>query len=170
MDMAPGAQLYCLKVSDETDLENAAAYLRTNGIRIANMSLSFWGESYYDDTGPINTVINSSHDTDGVFWSVAAGNYAKSHWRGAWSDPDGDNRLNFSPTANAITLKSFAASDGRTVGVFLNWNQYGNSVTDLDLYVLDKSGNTVASSTNPQNGPQEPLEELSFQYDSSKAP
>jgi hypothetical protein len=170
MDMAPGAQLYCLKVGDETDLENAAAYLRTNGIRIANMSLSYWGESYYDDTGPINTVINTSHDTDGVFWSVAAGNYAKSHWRGTWSDPDGDNRLNFSPTTNAITLQSFEASGGRTVGVVLNWNQYGNSVTDLDLYVLDKSGNTVASSTNPQNGPQEPLEELSLQYDSSKAP
>jgi len=170
VDMAPGIQLYCLKVSDEADLENAAAYLRTNGIRIANLSLGFFGGSYYDDTGPFNTVINTSHDTDGVFWSVAAGNSAQSHWRGTWSDPDGDQRLNFSATANAITLQGFDASVSRRVVICLNWNQYGNSVTDLDLYVIDKSGNTVTSSTNPQNGPQEPLEELSFQYDPSKAP
>jgi hypothetical protein len=170
VDMAPGVQLYCLRVGDEADLENAAAYLRTNGIRVANLSLGWFGQSYYDDTGPFNTVINASHDTDGVFWSVSAGNSAKSHWRGTWSDPDGDERLNFSPTANAITLGSFNSAAARTVGITLNWNQYGNSLTDLDLYVVDKSGNTVASSTNPQTGAQEPLEQLSFLYDSSKAP
>ena len=166
LDMAPGVQLYCLKIGDEVDLQNAAAYLRTNGITIANHSVAWVLGSYYDDTGPINSIINSSHDTDGVFWSVAAGNAAQMHWRGAWSDPDQDGRLNFTPNQNTLSLGLY---DG-TITVFLNWNQYGNSLTNLDLYVLDGTGAVAASSTNPQNGPQDPSEAVSFSYDASLAP
>ncbi len=166
LDMAPGVQLYCLKVGDEVDLQNAATYLSQNGIFIANHSVAWVLASYYDDTGVINAIINASHDNDGVFWSVAAGNAAQQHWRGAWSDPDHDGRLNFTPTANTLGL---GLSDG-TITVFLNWNQYGNSLTDLDLYVLDKNGRIAASSTNPQNGPQDPSEVVSFTYDPSQAP
>jgi len=166
MDMAPGVQLYCLKIGDEVDLENAAAYLRQNGIHIANHSVAWVLASYYDDTGPINNIINASHDNDGVFWSVAAGNAAQSHWRGPWSDPDQDGRLNFTPSQNTLGL---GLGDG-TITVFLNWNQYGNSVTNLDLYVLDGTGAVAASSTNPQNGPQDPAEAVSFSYDPTLAP
>ena len=166
LDMAPGVQLYCLKIGDEVDLQNAATYLNQNGIFIANHSVAWVLGSYYDDTGPINGIINASHDNDGVFWSVAAGNAAQQHWRGAWSDPDHDGRLNFSPTENTLGL---GLVDG-TITVFLNWSQYGNSVTNLDLYVLDGTGAIAASSTNVQNGPQEPSEAVSFTYDSSRAP
>jgi len=166
VDMAPGVQLYCLKIGDEVDLQNAATYLRQNGIHIANHSVAWVLASYYDDTGPINSIINASHDNDGVFWSVAAGNAAQSHWRGVWSDPDHDGRLNFSPSQNTLGL---GLSDG-TITVFLSWNQYGNSVTNLDLYVRDGTGAIAASSTNPQNGPQDPAEAVSFTYSSSLAP
>jgi hypothetical protein len=166
VDMAPGVQLYCLKIGDEVDLQNAATYLRQNGIHIANHSVAWVLASYYDDTGPINSIINASHDNDGVFWSVAAGNAAQSHWRGTWSDPDHDGRLNFSPSQNTLGL---GLGDG-TITVFLNWNQYGNSVTNLDLYVRDGRGEIAASSTNPQNGPQDPSEAVSFTYSSSLAP
>jgi hypothetical protein len=166
LDMAPGVQLYCIKIGDEVDLQNAATYLRQNAIYIANHSVAWVLASYYDDTGPINSIINASHDNDGVFWSVAAGNAAQSHWRGAWSDPDHDGRLNFSPTQNTLSL---GLGDG-TITVFLNWNQYGNSVTNLDLYVRDRTGHIAASSTNPQNGPQDPSEAVSFTYSSSQAP
>jgi subtilase family protein len=166
LDMAPGVQLYCLKVGDEVDLQNAATYLSQNGIHIANHSVAWVLGSYYDDTGPINGIINASHDNDGVFWSVAAGNAAQQHWRGAWSDPDHDGRLNFSPTENTLSL---GLIDG-TITVFLNWNQYGNSVTNLDLYVLDGTGAIAASSTNVQNGLQDPSEAVSFTYDPSRAP
>jgi hypothetical protein len=36
MDMAPGAELYCILVEDGVDLENAAEYIRDNGIAVAN--------------------------------------------------------------------------------------------------------------------------------------
>jgi hypothetical protein len=165
MDMAPGAQLYCLKIGDEVDLQNAAAYLRTNGIHIANHSVAWVLASYYDDTGPINTIINASHDNDGVFWSVASGNFAQQHWRGKWSG-DGQGRLFFAPNQTALNL---GLVDG-TITLFLNWNQYGNSVTNLDLYVFDRNGTVAASSTGLQNGPQAPSESVSFSYNSSLAP
>jgi hypothetical protein len=52
MDMAPGAQLYCIKVDDELDLENAAAYCRDNGIRIANHSVGWVNASYLQQQRP----------------------------------------------------------------------------------------------------------------------
>ncbi|MGH9388522.1 MAG: S8 family serine peptidase, partial [Vicinamibacteria bacterium] len=131
LDMAPGAKLYCIKVSDEVDLENSADYVRSQGIRVANHSVGWVTSSYYDDTGPINAIVNRSRDTDGVLWFVAAGNDAQSHWRGSWTDGDGDGFLNFSSTDERMDLLSSNSS----VSLFLNWDQYGNSVTDLDLYV-----------------------------------
>jgi hypothetical protein len=173
MDMAPGVQLYCLKVADEVDLQNAATYLRTNGIHIANHSVGWVVTSYYDDTGPINEVINSSHDNDGVFWSVAAGNEAQRHWRGKWSDPDTDGHLNFSPSSNSMTLAAPDPGTGNTVSVYLNWNQYGVSDalrTNFSLYVLDKTGATAGHSANPQTGTQDPEQDVEIQYDPSRAP
>ena len=166
MDMAPGAALYCILVGDEVDLQNAADYIRDNGIQVANHSVGWVLSSYYDDSGPINGVINSSRDTDGVFWTVAAGNDAEHHWRGQWSDPDGDSLLNF--TANDERMDLTSASS--VVQIFLNWNQYGNSVTDLDLYVRDKRNRITVASTASQNGPQDPSEAVAFSYNSKRAP
>ena len=166
-DMAPGARLYCLRVSDLVSLQNAADYLRQNNIPIANHSVSWVTASYYDDTGPVNDIINGSHDNDGIFWAVAAGNYGRRHWRGAWQDSDGDNRLEFSGTDELMAL----SGTGGTISLFLNWNQYGaNNKTDLDLYLLDKNGVAVASSTVVQSRFNNPVESISYTYDSAEAP
>lgn len=166
-DMAPGAQLYCLRVGDEVDLQNAADYIRNNGIRIANHSVGWVIASYYDDTGPINDIINSSHDNDGVFWAISSGNFARRHWRGGWQDANGNGLLDFSGSDDLMALSGTAA----TVSIFLNWNQYGaNSKTNLDLYVRDKNGATVASSTVTQSRFNDPAEAVSFSYDATAAP
>ncbi|MFP6584912.1 MAG: S8 family serine peptidase [Candidatus Hydrogenedentota bacterium] len=160
MDMAPGASLYCLKVSDEVDLQNAADYCRNNGISIANHSVGWVIASYYDGTGPINSIIDESRFTDGVFWAVAAGNNAQRHWRGSWIDLDGDNFLEFGGADEQLSLTTTSS----VTYIFLNWNQYGNSVTDLDLRIVDRRGRTIASSTASQTGTQEPSEVVAFNY------
>ena len=166
-DMAPGAELYCLKIDDQVGLQNAAAYLKTHGIRIANHSVAWVLASYYDDTGAINAIINTSHDSDGVFWSVAAGNAGQKHWRGTWADTDSDNWLEFATGDELMGLTGTAA----TVTVFLNWDQYGAStMANLDLYVVDTNGNTVASSTDVQGSGYDPAEAVSFSYQASQAP
>ena len=160
LDMAPGVEFHCLKVNDEVDLQNAADYIETNGIRIANHSVGWVIPSYYDDTGPINGIINESHDNDGVFWTVSAGNDAERHWRGSWLDSDGDDWLEFS--GNDETMRLTSASG--TVSLFLNWDQYPTLGTDIDLYVVDKRNKVVASSEAAQTGSQAPSEALSFTY------
>ncbi|MCK4350708.1 MAG: S8 family serine peptidase, partial [Candidatus Krumholzibacteria bacterium] len=167
IDMAPGAELYCIYVEDEVDLENAADYMRDNGIHVANHSVGWVNASYYDDTGPLTGIINNSHDSDGVFWAVSAGNGANRHWRGTWSDPDGDSRLNWTGSPDEYHDLSGSYS---TAYIFLNWDQYGNSLTDLDLYIYDKNTDLVASSTGSQTGPEDPQEWVSFSYDTGLAP
>lgn len=166
-DMAPGAQLYCLRISDLVDLQNAADFMQQNGIKIANHSVGWVLASYYDDTGPINAVINDSHDNDGVFWTISSGNAARRHWRGGWQDSNGNSRLDFSGTDDLMALSGTAS----TVSVFLNWDQYGvKNKTDLDLYIHDKNGATVAASTIRQSRFNDPAEAVSFTYNANQAP
>lgn len=166
-DMAPGVELYCLKVGDVVDLQNAAAYLRTQGIDVANHSVGWVLASYYDDTGEINSVVNDSRDDDGIFWTVSAGNEAQRHWRGIWADTDGDSVQEFAAGDELMALSGTAG----TVSVFLNWDQYGAAnKTNLDLYVVNSAGATVASSTIVQNFFIDPYEWVSFSYQASQAP
>ena len=176
MSMAPGAELHVIMVGDEVDLENAAAYCRDNGIAVANHSVGWVIASYYDDTGPINQIINDSHDNDGVFWAVAAGNDAKRHWRHPDTEPTtwttvkwrGEyfDWLEFSPGDYEMELQP-----GGGV-IFLNWDQYDGAVTDLDLWIFDSKGTAIAASQAPQNGTpgQQPSEAVSFNYNASNGP
>ncbi len=160
-DIAPGATIHCLKVSDLLDLENAAAYCRTNGIRLANASLSFTGYSYYDGTGPVNEIIDDSRKKDGVFWTVAAGNKAETHWRGVWTDSDRDYRQDFEKSPNRLKLQN----PGRHPSIILNWNQYDTRaffMTDFDLFVYDENDSLVASSEMRQHRTAFPLENVSW--------
>jgi hypothetical protein len=161
-DMAPGAQLYCIRVSDEVSLQQAADYIALNNIRIANHSVAWMIASYYDGTGLINDIINDSHDNDGVFWAVSSGNFGRKHWRGSWTDTDIDKYLEFSGSDEQITLSGTSA----TVTIFLNWNQYGAITSNLDLYVRDKNGTTQSRVVYTDR----PAEAVSFNYSSSLAP
>jgi hypothetical protein len=165
-DMAPGVELHLLKVGDVVDLENAAAYLRDHDIAIANHSVGWTIASYYDDGGPISAVVNGSREQDGVFWTVAAGNQARRHWRGAYADGEGNGWMDFAPGSDWMQLTSSSAQ----ACVFLNWNQYGASLTDLDLFVYDATDEIAASSEFSQWGPQTPAESACFDYDPARAP
>lgn len=165
-DMAPGARIHCIKVSDEVDLQNAADYLAANNIPIANHSVGWVIASYYDDTGPISGIVNESHDVDGTFWAVSSGNSQRRHWRGGWTDADADGWLEFAAGDEQMNV----ATSSTTATFFLNWNQYGASVTNLDFFVYNKSNVVVAKSEAAQTGAQDPSEALSFTYKSISAP
>jgi len=162
-DMAPGAQLYTILFGDEVDLENAIDYMRDNGIKIANLSVNFFATSYYDDTGPINGLVNQAHDVDGVFWAVGGGNWGFRHWRGAWQDEDGDRWQSFG-TPNDERLETDAELN--QMCWTLNWNQYpgrfDGPLTDLDLYAYSNTGALVSSSQNRQVQDDLPIEQVCF--------
>ena len=165
-DMAPGAEIHCIKAVDTVDLQNATTYIADNNISIVNHSVGWVLQSYYDDTGWINVVVNNSRDNDGVFWSLSAGNSALRHWRGGWVDDDGDDFLDFATNDDRLDI----TTQFTTVQLFLNWNQYGNSLTDLDLYIYDKNDLVVASSTGPQSGAEIPSESVTFTLDTNLTP
>ncbi|HZE96062.1 MAG TPA: Ig-like domain-containing protein [Planctomycetota bacterium] len=167
-DMAPGAQIFCIRVRDDVDLQNAATYCKNNGIRIANHSVGWVNASYYDGSGPISSIINTSATSGNVLWCVAAGNDADRHWRGAWTDTDSDGFLDL---GNGVEdYLTMIGSESYPVQLFLNWNQYGHSTTDLDLYVYNRSNQVVANSTAFQSGTQLPTESVSFTYSAALAP
>jgi subtilisin family serine protease len=168
-DMAPDAEIHCIMVSDSADLENAADYIRDNGIRVANHSVAWPNASYYDGTGPINSIINSSHNDDDIFWTVASGNYARKHWRGGWSDTDSDGWLNFSGADEELAL----SGAGSQISIFLNWNQYQdmNHKTNLDLFLVNKDGQVVETSEGTHPSRSSPTKEsITFSYDAAQAP
>jgi subtilisin family serine protease len=161
-DVAPGAQLYLILIADDLDFENALAYVGAHGIKIANLSVNWFAASYYDDTGPISGLLNQSADQDGVFWAVAAGNWALRHWRGPWLDEDGDAWLSFAPNEERLAL----VSERAWACVTLNWNQYDPQTppaTDLDLFVYSASGVQVMSSEMRQTTGALPIEEACFE-------
>ena len=159
-DMAPGARLHVILFEDEVDFELGIDYVRDQGIRIANLSVNWFGTSYYDDTGPINALMNASHDVDGVFWTVGGGNWGYRHWRGGWLDEDADQWLSFAPNDEQLGLLPETTAE---VCMLLNWNQYaGTPATDLDLFIYSGTGSVVSSSQQRQNMTGDPVEKACF--------
>jgi hypothetical protein len=157
--MAPGAELYCIRVMDEVDLENASDTIKARGIQVVNISMGWPATSYGDGTGPYDSILTRSRQNDGVFWVSAAGNYAESHWRGIWSDTDGDRWLNFSGDDELMQFDSAGT-------IYLIWDQFDAAVTDLDLYILDKDYNVADSSIlNQSGGPDQSYEAVTLDYD-----
>lgn len=168
-DMAPAAQLYLLKIGDLVDLQNAVAYIQNNNIQIVNHSVAWFTYSYYDGSGAISNEIFNSVE-QGKFWAVAAGNYARRHWRGVWTDTNANDILEFSGADELLALQGSASP----ITLYLNWNQYSRSIptqqrADLNLYVKDNNGAIVASSTI-DNRFNDPVEVVSINYDSARAP
>jgi uncharacterized repeat protein (TIGR02543 family) len=168
MDMAPGAKLYCMMVTDALDFQNAVDTVRAKNIRIVNHSVGWTNFGYYDDTGFIDSLVNVSHDKDSVFWTVAAGNEAQRHWRGKWSDTDNDSLLEFQSGAESMQITG-SLPDNSTMAVYLSWNQFKNPQTDLDMFIYDKNNNPIDSSVFVQPA-YEPAEYVFFPYSSSEAP
>jgi len=161
-DTAPGARLHLILIEDDVDFQNAADYLAANDIRVVNLSVNWFGASYYDDSGPISAVVNASHDIDGVFWAVGGGNWGYRHWRGGWLDENSDNWISFAPNDDKLGL----IAELSEVCIVLNWNQYpgqyAGTRTNLDLYVESSANVVVASGTLGLGNPWTPLEQACF--------
>ena len=94
-DVAPQAQLYLFKVSDEIDISKAYDYCINNGIDIISSSIGTIGSGPGDGTGPIAQLCDDARDA-GILVVNAAGNYANTeiatdlvvgtHWKGVFAD------------------------------------------------------------------------------------
>jgi len=154
-DMAPGATLYLIKVADTLDLWDAENYAVSHGIDVINHSLVVLNTNFYDgECYNSNPVCTANHAYNhGILWVNAAGNQATRHYEATFN-PDGSNYhdedIEISPNVND------------TIEVYLTWDAWPATNQDYDLYLYNSASVSVSSSTNPQTGTQEPIEDISY--------
>jgi subtilisin family serine protease len=154
-DMAPGVQLYLIKIADRLDLVDAKDYCVANGIDIINHSVGWVNQNFYDgqcyNSNPVCTA-NSTY-ASGILWVNAAGNNAQEHYEAIFTDSDANNIHD--------TQVSIAANADDIINVSLTWDAWPTTNQDYDLYLFDSSGNIVGQSLTSQNGTQPPTEQIS---------
>jgi RNA polymerase subunit RPABC4/transcription elongation factor Spt4 len=84
----------------------------------------------------------------GVLWINSSGNTALSHYRGKFTDTDGNGYHEF---YQGDEIMGFMTPG--PVGIALNWDDWENGTQDFDMYIFDEESNLIASSENTQNGP-----------------
>jgi len=174
-DMAPGATLYLIKVTDGMDLEDAKNFALDNGIRIINMSLVIPNTNFYDGkcwslngfSNPVCTADDAY--ANNILWVNSAGNEAQRHYEALFSDPDTDGWHNVSVGGEIIKLNDGKTiNNGATIEVYLTWDAWPTTSEDYDLYLYNTSDpqNPVASSTTTQSDTP-PIEEISYDVTSN---
>src|SRR3990172_1861233 len=78
-DMAPGAQLYLIKIDDRLDLKDAKDYCISNGIKIINHSVAWSNTNFYrGECYNVNPVCTADKAySNGILWVNSIGNSAK---------------------------------------------------------------------------------------------
>ncbi len=161
-DMAPGAQLYLIKVADKLDLSDAKNYAIQNGINIINLSGGYLNQNFYDgrcwSTNAVCTANDAyAHD---ILWVNSAGNEAQRHYEAEFSDPDSNGWHNVSGSDETIKI---SANAGDIINLYLTWDAWPTTNQDFDLYLYDDSNVEVDHSLNAQQTvAQEPTEHISY--------
>lgn len=135
--VAPDVELHLVRTNGMTTLENAFDWAIREDIDVLSLSIAYFNASFYDGTGPVNQLVERLRAAD-VLLVAAAGNYARGHWDGAFTDGDGDGRMDFDG-ANGLWL---ALSGG---GPYVSWDQFhACGTTDLDAVLYDANGAIVS--------------------------
>ncbi|MFG0317237.1 MAG: S8 family serine peptidase [Planctomycetota bacterium JB042] len=171
--MAPDADLLLVKISNLSHFDDALDWVAKKKADVVNLSIGFPGSNFSDGTGTAAKAVKKVRKK-GVLPVVSAGNAGDAHWLGDWSDPDGDDFLDFAPGDEGLTIEATAGSD---VGVWLVWDDFPDSKIDLDLavYWVGTAGNPVPPgpdtlqgfSTTTQNGALAPVEVVTFEAPST---
>jgi hypothetical protein len=162
-DMAPGAQLYLIKIVDFLDLVDAKNYCIANGIKIVNFSAGWVGTNFFDGSCYNSNPVCTTEDAynSGILWVNAAGNQAQRHYEATFSDTNANSFYNISPQNEFFIIEAQA---GQNIEVYLNWNAWPTTNQDYDLFLVDDSPvqNVLAVSRTVQNGAQPPVEIISY--------
>ena len=177
--LAPGATLYFATGNGgEAQMAANIQALATAGCSIIVDDLMYFAEgAFQDDT------VSKAVDTvtaAGVFYFSAAGNNnsLKKSTSGTWQGDFLDSGTTLSTISakesGSYAIHSFGAANYDTLtipstvsvnggeGVYeLMWSDpLGQSANDYDLFITDSSGNVLGSSTNVQNGREDPEEDI----------
>jgi hypothetical protein len=183
-DVAPTAQLSFANADTDLAFNQAVNFLAATSDIVMD-DIGFYGEAY-DGTSPVssNTASALNNPSNRIRASITAvGNAADEHYFGTYvastvdggtisgvknpghlhlfqQGPDTTDVLGLGPQPyNVIALPN----RGEVV-ILLSWDDpFGSSTNNYDLYLVRQStGSVVASSTDVQNGSQDPVEAIDY--------
>jgi hypothetical protein len=159
-DLAPGAQLFFSTGSGgKLTFIDSVNCLAAGGVRVLVDDVGFFDEPFFED-GPVAQTVRAAV-ASGVSYHSSAGNDAgKSVIQDYRPGPSGF----LHDFGGGDEYNDMVVPPGGKVRCFLQWNdRFGQSGNDYDLFLIERStGTVVASSTNLQNGLQDPKENVSF--------
>ena len=153
LDIAPEVTLYISNPSSPADLQATANWMTIQGVTVINHSVGWIFDGPGDGTSwsalsvsPLNTVDQSV--ANGIVWVNAAGNNAEKTWFGAYSNPDGDEHVDF-VGGDEVNRLSLVAE--KSYSFQLRWeDSWGGASTDLDLRMYNTStGQFIAPVPTP---------------------
>lgn len=167
-DIAPDAQLFFAPHGGTTlATQRAIRWLKSQGVKIIADDVLFFNVGPYDGTSAVSREASNAV-ADGVSYFVAVGNYAQQHYRGLFTDTDGDTFHEFDASLglprvdNAGETLNVTVQRGEIVPIVLQWNDpFGGSANNFDLCIhvpADIPASPLFCSSNLQTGTQNPTE------------
>ncbi len=145
-DIAPDAELIFAAYQTLAEKQVAVDWLLSQNVNIISSSTgAIFGPR--DDTGPAAVMVDQVV-AKGILWVNSSGNTGYTHYRGQFTDKDGDGYHEFAPGDEYMGFSPDGAAS-----LALNWDDWKNGTQDFDLYVYDENGKEIVSSTDRQTGP-----------------
>jgi len=157
-DVAPDAELFLVTSDTIVETEQANNWLISQGVDVISHSAG-WLYGPKDGKSKPAAVVDKAV-SNGIFWVNSSGNYAESHYRGAFTDTDADGYHEFNSTGDEM----MAFEPDGMVQLTLNWDDWYGGDQDYDLFILDYNGNEIASSRNIQTSPQDSVEVIQYSF------
>ena len=154
-EMAPGAELFLAYYDGSfVSMSRAVDWLLEQNVQVISHSA---GATF----GPMDGTGNEAKLVDmiaeqGVLWINSTGNEAEAHYRGIFTDTDGDKFHEFPDGRQAMAVYAFAPF----IKITLNWDDWEVVDQDYELLLYDEDFDLLASATNQQAGMagDEPIE------------
>ena len=173
-DLAPAATLYfaTADISEASFADNIRTLRNTYGCNIIIDDVSYYDEPAFQD-GIVAQAVNDVTAAGALYFSSAgnSGSLAKGTSGVYEGDFNDAGSLPFSGGTKSGTIHNFGTVSSPVNGDIisvkgnvydLSWSDpYGASSNDYDLFVVNSSGTVKSSSTNIQNGTQNPYEQAS---------
>lgn len=102
-DIAPRASLYLVTYGTDVEYRRATEWAISQ--RPDVISTSWWWASGCFRGGGLFEPLFERARRNGILYSASAGNNAAQHWRGAFTDQDGDGRHDFTTADESITVE-----------------------------------------------------------------
>lgn len=170
-DLAPNAKLFFAGPATSAEMFDAINLLaEDHECHVVCDDLGFFDQPMFDD-GPIAIAAASAVLGAGRTYVSAAGNDADAHWQDTFAGVVVNNAA--TGNTNWMLMDFDGAGDhsldvtvpgNGSLRIHLQWDdRFGQSGNDYELYVVNAAETTVfGSSTNTQNGTQDPREFISL--------